>query len=61
MPRMQAVFYRDVEGNEPVDEFLGSLPVRQQVVLDNQIDRLNMLKPEDPRCRFPTRPRSAAS
>jgi phage-related protein len=50
---MQAVFYRDAEGNEPVDEFLESLPVRQQVVLDNQIDRLNMLKPEDPPLPFP--------
>ena len=40
---MQAVFYRDRGGEEPVASFLDQLPLRQQVVLDNQIDRLSVL------------------
>lgn len=34
------VYYRDSHGREPVDDFLNQLPVKAQVVLDNQIDRL---------------------
>jgi len=37
---LQAVSYRDPDGTEPVNEFVSSLDVRFQVVLDNQIDRL---------------------
>jgi phage-related protein len=38
---------------EPVAEFLESLPLHKQVVLDNQIDRLNMLRAADPPLPFP--------
>lgn len=53
MNRMQAVYYRARSGVQPVDAFLESLPLRQQVILDNQIDRLNMLRPTDPPLPFP--------
>jgi phage-related protein len=53
MSRMQAVYYRDARGVQPVDALLEGLPVRTQVVVDNQIDRLNMLKPDDPPLPFP--------
>jgi phage-related protein len=41
--RLRAVYYRDQDGSEPVSDFIDALPVRQQVVLDNQIDRMNEL------------------
>lgn len=50
---MQAVYYRDAGGAQPVESFLDKLPMREQVVLDNQIDRLNMLRAEDPPLPFP--------
>lgn len=50
---MQAVFYRAVDGSEPVDEFIEGLPIRVQVVLDNQIDRLNLLTDDTPHLPFP--------
>jgi phage-related protein len=43
-----------VDGSEPVDEFVEHLADPQkQVALDNQIDRLNMLRPNDPPLPFP--------
>jgi phage-related protein len=53
VPRLQAVFYRAADGSEPVDDFIDRLSVKRQVVLDNQIDRLNMLSPSDPPLPFP--------
>lgn len=51
---MQAVYYRDPDGKEPVSDFIDLLPsVAAQVAVDNQIDRLNMLKPTDPPLPFP--------
>ncbi len=51
---MQAVYYRSAEGSEPVDDFIGALGhPEKQVVLDNQIDRLNMLRTNDPPLLFP--------
>jgi phage-related protein len=50
---MQAVFYRAPDGSEPVDEFIDQLEPRVQVVLDNQIDRLNELTPSNPYLPFP--------
>jgi hypothetical protein len=51
---MQAVFYRALDGSEPVDQFIGALrDPDKQAVLDNQIDRLNMLRPNDPPLSFP--------
>lgn len=53
MARLQAVYYRAPDGSEPVNDFLDGLSVKRQVVLDNQIDRLNMLTPSGPHLPFP--------
>jgi phage-related protein len=53
MPRLRAVYYRTPDGAEPVSDFIDRLPVKRQVVVDNQIDRLNMLTPEHPHLPFP--------
>ena len=51
---MRAVYYRSRDGSEPVDDFIGALgDPEKQVVLDNQIDRLNMLRTNDPPLPFP--------
>jgi phage-related protein len=51
---MQAVYYRAPDGSEPVDEFVERLSdARKQAALDNQIDRLNMLRQNDPPLPFP--------
>jgi putative component of toxin-antitoxin plasmid stabilization module len=53
-PRLQAVFYRALDGSEPVDDFIESLkdPVKQAAI-DNQIDRLNLVTPSNPHLPFP--------
>ena len=61
MAKFQAVYYRAADGSEPVDEFIDKLAVKRQVVLDNQIDRLNMLTPERPDFRSLTARRSRAN
>jgi phage-related protein len=50
---MQAVFYRDPKGGEPVRDFLDDLdgPVRASIAW--QITRLNELQPTDPPLAFP--------
>jgi phage-related protein len=54
MARMQAVYYRDKDGVEPVNVFIDELkPERKQVIIDNQIDRLNMLTTSSPPLPFP--------
>lgn len=53
MADFQAVFYRAADGTEPVSAFIDGLSVKRQVVLDNQIDRLNMLSPSNPHLPFP--------
>jgi phage-related protein len=50
---MQAVFYRSVDRQEPVDDFIGRLNVKRQVAIDNQIDRLNDLTDNGPPLPFP--------
>ena len=50
---LQAVYYRAADGSQPVDGFLGSLPVKHQVAVDNQIRRLNLLTLERPHLPFP--------
>lgn len=45
---MQAVFYRESDGNEPVLDVLNSLPDRKRAVIENQLDRLNMQEPDEP-------------
>jgi putative component of toxin-antitoxin plasmid stabilization module len=54
MAKMQAVYYRDAQGRQPVSDFIETLsPIAVQVAVDNQIDRLNMLTPADPPLPFP--------
>ena len=53
MANLQAVYYRESDGSEPVDDFISRLNTKRQVVLDNQIDRLNMLTPKRPHLPFP--------
>jgi phage-related protein len=54
MAMMHAVYYRDPGGNEPVDDFIEQLqPEQARVAIDNQIDRLNMLRTNDPPLPFP--------
>jgi phage-related protein len=47
------VYYRARDGSEPVSRFIDRLIVKRQVVLDNQIDRLNMLGTDFPHLPFP--------
>ena len=53
MAKMHAVYYRDADGVEPVDDFIDHLPPRVQASLDLQIDRLNDLRDIDPPLPFP--------
>jgi len=50
---MQAVFYRAADGSEPVDFVERLRDPNRQAALDNQIERLNMLRPNDPPLPFP--------
>jgi phage-related protein len=51
---MQAVYYRAADGSEPVDAFIEALTdPDKQAVLDAQIERLNLLRPNDPPLPFP--------
>jgi len=51
--RFQAVYYRAADGSQPVDDFIESLDPRTQAVLDQQIERLNLLGPSQPHLPFP--------
>ena len=53
MAKMHAVYYREPDGVEPVDDFIDHLPPRVQASLDLQIDRLNGLRDTDPPLPFP--------
>jgi hypothetical protein len=53
VPNLQAVYHRAPDGSEPVNDFIDRLSVKRQVVLDNQIDRLNMLTPSNPHLPSP--------
>ncbi len=50
---LQAVYYRAPDGSEPVGDFIDRLDTKRQVVIDNQVDRLNMLTPTSPHLPFP--------
>jgi phage-related protein len=50
---MRAIYYRAADGSEPVREFVDGLPIRCQVLLDNQVDLLNRLTTGDPPLAFP--------
>ena len=53
MANLQAIYYREANGSEPVNAFIERLSAKKQVTLDNQIDRLNMLTPSNPHLPFP--------
>jgi phage-related protein len=53
MARLQAVYYRDGSGGEPVREFINALEDNAQAALLLQIGRLNMLADTDPPLPFP--------
>ena len=50
---MQAVYYRDRDGREPVDDFVDSLDPARQEELDFKIGLLNRLLSTDPPLPFP--------
>jgi phage-related protein len=52
MPSMQAVFYRESDGSEPVDEFIEGLSPARQVAIDEKIGWLNRLETTDPPLPF---------
>ena len=48
------MYYRAAGGSEPVEDLIESLAdPNKQAALDNQIARLNMLRPNDPPLPFP--------
>jgi phage-related protein len=49
----QAVYYRQADGSEPVNDFIDTLPPKRQAAIDNQIDRLNMPSSSNPHLPFP--------
>lgn len=53
MSGFQAVYYRDADGREPVDQFVESLDEPRQVAIDSQIARLNLLNQRVPHLPFP--------
>jgi phage-related protein len=53
MTNLQAVYYRNRDGHEPVRAFIDTLDEDEQAALDNQIDRLNMLSDNLPHLPFP--------
>ncbi len=58
----EAVYYRTAEGSEPVNDFIdGRKDADKQATLDNQIERLNMLRPNDPPCLSRGVPKSRGS
>jgi phage-related protein len=50
---MQAVYYRDSDGREPVNVFIEALAPEVQEELDYTIELLNRLGPSDPPLPFP--------
>jgi phage-related protein len=50
---LQAVHYRDADGNEPVREFIRALDVKRRLAVRHQIDRVNLLTEEAPHLPFP--------
>lgn len=50
---MQAVYYRDRTGHEPVNDVIDALPPERQEEIDFTISLLNRLKSSDPPLPFP--------
>jgi phage-related protein len=51
--RLQAVFYRTLDGSEPVAKYIDAMPIKKQVMLNNHIGRLNELTDATPHLPFP--------
>lgn len=47
MASTQAVFYRDLQGNEPVDRFIEALPPKRAAKLDDHIEEFLNGRPVD--------------
>lgn len=50
---MQAVYYRDRRGEEPVRSYLDGLPTAEQDAIGWAVELLNRLQPTDPPLPFP--------
>ncbi len=50
---MQAVYYRDLSGREPVNDFIDCLAPEEQEEIDHKIELLNRLAQDDPPLPFP--------
>jgi phage-related protein len=50
---VQAVYYRDAQGDEPVNNFIDGLSPERQEEIDHTIALLNRLGPSDPPLPFP--------
>jgi phage-related protein len=50
---VQAVYYRDRDGREPVNDFIDGLDPERQEELDYTISLLNRVAPNDPPLPFP--------
>ena len=50
---MRAVYYRDSNGSEPVNDFIDALPPARHEELDFKISLLNRLTATDPPLPFP--------
>lgn len=53
MANLQAVYYREADGKEPVRDFINALTPERRATLHNQIDRLNLLTDAVPHLPFP--------
>ena len=53
MAAFHAIYYRQLDGNEPVRAYLDDLDDEVAAVLAQQIDRLNLLSDEVPHLPFP--------
>jgi phage-related protein len=50
---VQAVYYREANGREPVNDFIDALPPERQEEMDHTISLLNRLRTNDPPLPFP--------
>ncbi|HEY1689174.1 MAG TPA: type II toxin-antitoxin system RelE/ParE family toxin [Solirubrobacteraceae bacterium] len=53
MTNLQAVYYRDADGQEPVLDYIGALDGRRRAALVHQLARLNGLTDAHPHLPFP--------
>jgi len=53
MQTFQAVYYRAPDGSEPIKDFIDGLSAKRQVAILNQIDRLNLLTPDNAHLAHP--------